>query len=90
MEENTLMVTINGTLQDHIALNNWAMHHNEKLVEFIKPINHETFETDVYPVITMPDNVSKWMVFNCHLDFIKEFYLNKYGLDEIPYGAEIE
>jgi len=84
------MITINGTLQQHIELNNWAFGCNEKILEFITKIDHEVFETDVYPIIIMPEPISKWMIFNCHLSFIRDFYFNMYNITEIPYGEEIE
>jgi len=55
------MITINGTLREHIYLNNWAWAHNEKILEFIPKIDHEVVENKLYPIIVMPDDISKWM-----------------------------
>ena len=64
------MITINGTLRQHIYLNNWAWAHNEKILDFIPEINNKVDATDIYPIMTMPASTADWMAKNCHLKFV--------------------
>jgi len=84
------MVKINGTRKQHIHLNNWAWAHNQKILAFMPDITIPVDKNAIYPIIEMPESISKWLTFNCHLDFVKDFYCELHGIDEIPYGKEIQ
>jgi len=84
------MIQIEGTYDQHRELLHWAHQQNEKIVQFITKLRPGIHLTEKYVIIEMPEAISKWMVFNCHLPFIRDFYLDYYNITEIPYGEEIE
>jgi len=83
------MVTIKGTYKQHLELLIWADENNEKIKEFCPEITFQIHAEELRDIIVMPEPISKWMVFNCHLKFIRDFYLNYYNISEIPYGEEL-
>ena len=82
-------VIIQGTYKQHLALLIWADEYNEKIKEFCPKVTFQIHAEDLRDIIIMPEHISNWMVFNCHLSFVRDFYLEYYNITEIPYGEEL-